>query len=156
MFHNWLTNHLYPVIQTGGPRAEDENYGGTPYYMQDGFLPIQNAIARSFIQLKCNLQRNCSNGTLPDIIMQRFPYPPHTHDILLQGLEILIPFFLVLSFIYPCINSTRFITIEKERQLKETMKIIGLPSWLHWISWFVWIMMFLIISISLLVLLLKV
>lgn len=48
------------------------------------------------------------------------------------------------------------ITVEKEKQLKEAMKIMGLPSGLHWTAWFVKIMSFQIITISLMVLLLKV
>lgn len=48
------------------------------------------------------------------------------------------------------------ITVEKEKQLKEAMKIMGLPSGLHWLAWFVKIMLFQIITISLMVVLLKV
>lgn len=48
------------------------------------------------------------------------------------------------------------ITVEKERQLKESMKIMGLPSWLHWTAWFVKIMIFMVISITIMVGLLKI
>lgn len=48
------------------------------------------------------------------------------------------------------------ITVEKERQLKESMKIMGLPSWLHWTAWFTKIMIFMVISITLMVVLLKI
>lgn len=48
------------------------------------------------------------------------------------------------------------ITVEKEKQLKEAMKIMGLPSNLHWIAWFVKIMIFQIITISLMMVLMSV
>lgn len=48
------------------------------------------------------------------------------------------------------------ITVEKERQLKESMKIMGLPSWLHWSAWFTKIMLFMTVSITLMVILLKI
>lgn len=48
------------------------------------------------------------------------------------------------------------ITVEKERQLKESMKIMGLPGWLHWTAWFTKIMIFMVISITLMVALLKI
>lgn len=48
------------------------------------------------------------------------------------------------------------ITVEKEKQLKEAMKIMGLPSWLHWSAWFTKIMAFKIITITIMVILLKV
>lgn len=156
LIFNWHTNLLYPLFSTGGPRSKEDVYGGMPFYFQDGFLPIQDAIARSFTELSCRRHSNCENGTLPDIKMQRYPYPPHILDVLLQGLETIVSFFILLSFIYPCINTVRFIAIEKERQLKETMKIMGLPSWLHWTSWFVRTMIVMILSISLIVILLKV
>lgn len=154
LIFNWHTNLLYPLFSTGGPRSRDEDYGGMPFYVQEGFLPIQDAIARSFIQMKCN--GDCENSTLPGIRMQRYPYPPYIFDVLLQGLETIVSFFILLSFIYPTINTVRFIAIEKERQLKEAMKIMGLPSWLHWSSWFVRTMAFMMVSISFIVALLKV
>ncbi|XP_055298016.1 phospholipid-transporting ATPase ABCA3-like isoform X5 [Sitodiplosis mosellana] len=155
LIFNWHTNLLYPLFSTGGPRTKDEDYGGMPFYYQEGFLPVQDAIARSFKKLKCS-DATCENTTLPKIRMQRYPYPPYIFDVLLQGLETIVSFFILLSFIYPTINTVRFIAIEKERQLKEAMKIMGLPSWLHWTSWFVRTMVFMVVSISFIVALLKV
>lgn len=57
---------------------------------------------------------------------QKFPYPPFVFDILLQGLQTLVSLFIMLSFVYPCINIIKYITTEKEKQLKEAMKIMGL------------------------------
>jgi hypothetical protein len=57
---------------------------------------------------------------------QKFPYPPFVFDILLQGLQTLVSLFILLSFVYPCINIIKYITTEKEKQLKEAMKIMGL------------------------------
>lgn len=125
-----------------------------PFYYQDGFLAVQDAIARAYTEMKCG--ENCDNKKMPEIQMQRYPYPPHIFDVLLQGLETLVSFFILLTYIYPTINTVRFIAIEKERQLKEAMKIMGLPSWLHWTSWFVRTMIFMMVSISLIVALLKV
>lgn len=62
----------------------------------------------------------------------------------------------MLSFVYPCINTVKFIAAEKERQLKESMKIMGLPNWLHWTGWFVRSIIFMTISITFIVILMKV
>lgn len=67
-----------------------------------------------------------------------------------------MPILIVLSFIYPCINTVRAIATEKERQLKEAMKIMGLNSWLHWMGWFVRSLVYMFVSVSLIVLLLKI
>lgn len=156
LIFNWHTNLLYPLFSTGGPRALEDNSGGMPFYFQDGFVPVQDAIARSYTKQKCAELNNCENAVMPNIKLQRYPYPPYILDVLLQGLETIVSFFILLSFIYPTINTVRFIAIEKERQLKEAMKIMGLPNWLHWSSWFVRTMAFMIISISFIVGLLKV
>lgn len=157
LIFNWHTNLLYPLFSTGGPRSRDDDYGGMPFYFQEGFLAVQDAIARSFTQLKCIEEKEkCENGTLPAIKMQRYPYPPYIYDVLLQGLESIVSFFILLSFIYPTINTVRFIAIEKERQLKEAMKIMGLSNWLHWTSWFLRTMMLMIVTITFIVTLLKV
>lgn len=93
---------------------------------------------------------------MPDVLLQRLPYPPFNKDILLEGLKSLVSLVILLSFIYPCINTVRFIAMEKEKQLKEAMKIMGLPNWLHWLGWFIKSMVFMMISITFIVLLLKV
>ena len=88
--------------------------------------------------------------------MQRFPYPPFVIDFLLQGLQALVSLFILLSFVYPCINIIKYITTEKEKQLKEAMKIMGLDSWLHWTAWFVKCFIYMIITVTLMTILLKV
>lgn len=70
--------------------------------------------------------------------------------------EFLLPFVILMSLIYPTTNLVKCIATEKELQLKEAMKIMGLPNWLHWTGWFVKSMIFLTLTISLIVLLLKV
>lgn len=156
LIFNWHTNLLYPLFSTGGPRQREDNDGGMLWYFREGFVPIQDAIARAFTEIKCSAVASCDKTELPDILMQRYPYPPYTFDVLLQGLETIVSFFILLSFIYPTINTVRFIAIEKERQLKEAMKIMGLPNWLHWTSWFLRTMIFMMVSITCIVALLKV
>lgn len=146
---NWHTFALFPLYATSGPRSRDDHDGGPPWYYREGFVPIQDAIARAFV-------RFISGNNMPDVMLQRLPYPPFNKDILLEGLKSLVSLVILLSFIYPCINTVRFIAIEKEKQLKEAMKIMGLPNWLHWLGWFIKSMVFMMISITFIVLLLKV
>lgn len=153
--YNWQTNLLYPLESGGGPNGWDEPFGGVPIYGAEGFLPIQNAIARTFIQFKCNGTIQC-DGIAPNIEMQRYPYPPFTVDLLLDALEIALPLFIMLAYAYSIISTVRLIGMEKERQLKEVMKIMGMPVWLHWTSWFFRSIIFLLISNLLMVALFKV
>jgi ATP-binding cassette subfamily A (ABC1) protein 3 len=51
---------------------------------------------------------------------------PFIYDRLHEGLQAGLPVFILLCFVYPCINIIKYITTEKEKQLKEAMKIMGL------------------------------
>lgn len=125
--------------------------GVPPGYPREGFAPIQNAIAKHFLRIQ-----TAGTVQMPTIMLQRYPFPAFRQDNLLDILEMLMPILIVLSFIYPCINTVRAIATEKELQLKEAMKIMGLNSWLHWTGWFVRSLVYMIVSISIIVLLLKV
>lgn len=145
---NWKTKSLFPIFWYGARNIEDVD-GGLPWYTREGFLPIQNAIAKAFIKI---------NGVnkIPKIKMQRYPYSAHSRDILLNHLKVTAPLFIILSFILPAISTVRYITIEKENRLKDVMKIMGLPNWLHWTSWFIKTMIYMTIIVTLMVVLLKV
>uniref|UniRef100_A0A182MJU0 ABC transporter domain-containing protein n=1 Tax=Anopheles culicifacies TaxID=139723 RepID=A0A182MJU0_9DIPT len=147
-FGNWRTNFMVvPFVQ--GLRNANQSDGGSPNYFREGFLTLQAAISRTFIR------RQRADYALPDVSLQRFPYPPYYEDLVLVAMERLLPMIILISFFYTCINTVKFITIEKEKQLKEAMKIMGLPNWLHWTAWFVRCLILLLITISLLVFLIS-
>ncbi|KAL7744177.1 hypothetical protein ACLKA6_009151 [Drosophila palustris] len=131
IFFNWLTMRLFPVLDTIGPRNDDNDDGGTPVgYLAEGFLPIQHALSMSYIRQKSG------QDELPEVVMQRYPYPKYIFDPLLEAMGAMVSLIIMLSFIYPATTITRYITMEKEKQLKEVMKIMGLSNWLHWTAWF--------------------
>lgn len=153
--NHWQTSNRFPIVLSEGPRYRWENDGGIPCgYYREGFIPMQAAISRAFIKtMKSNI--GFPESEVPKIYLQRFPYPAYLDDVLLVGLESFIPLFMVVSFLYTSINIVKYITVEKEKQLKEAMKIMGLPNWLHWTAWFIKSITFLTITISLIVLILK-
>lgn len=155
MVYSWQTNLLYPMFSGGGPRAKTKDDGDAPNYFTEGFIPVQTAIALAYASKKC-IETDCKNISESTVQMQRFPYPPYEDDLFLIGLEGAVGLFIMLSFVYSIISTVRFIALEKEKQLKEVMKIMGMPIWLHWTSWFVRTMIFVLISITAIVGLLKV
>ncbi|KAK8753744.1 hypothetical protein OTU49_001413 [Cherax quadricarinatus] len=138
----WYTELSYPLFQVPGPRDRDNNYGGRPGYYDEGFLAIQHAVDMSIIEY--------FTGKNPDVFfsveMQRMPYPPFIDDNYLVALQAWLPFVLLLSYIYPAINIVKSVVYEKERKLKESMKMMGLQNWLHWSAWFIKSFMFLATS----------
>ncbi|XP_038108176.1 ATP-binding cassette sub-family A member 3 [Culex quinquefasciatus] len=146
---NWFTELMFPQFQIAGAVDRERADGGYPAnYYNESFIAVQSALSRAII-----LERD-PTAEFPPVFLQRFPYPPYYSDPLLTGLENLLPLIIVIAFFYSAINTVKYITVEKERQLKETMKIMGLSSWLHWAAWFVKCILLLAISISLITVLL--
>lgn len=85
---------------------------------------------------------------IPPMFIQRFPFPEYVNDMLGLVLEFAIPLIFMVAFLYPAINNIKYVAIERELQLKESMKIMGLPGYLHWIAWFTKCMAFQIVIIS--------
>lgn len=93
---------------------------------------------------------------LPTIKMQRFPYPAWFHDEMSVILSQVLGLLLVMSFCFTASMLSKSITLEKEQQIKEIMKIMGLPNWLHWTAWFLKSIIFLLITIIIMTVLLTV
>ncbi|XP_058124968.1 phospholipid-transporting ATPase ABCA3-like [Anopheles ziemanni] len=146
-FSNWMTNMLVVPFSPRLRNPDDED-GGSPSYYREGFLAIQGAISRAVVS------RRLTGANIPTVHVQRYPYPPYYDDAILEALQQLLALIIVISFFYTFINTVKYITIEKERQLKEAMKIMGLSNWLHWSAWFVKCLILLIVSVSLITILL--
>ncbi|CAH4032669.1 unnamed protein product [Pieris brassicae] len=148
---SWRTNLLFPLFPLPGPRAPEDMYGGqTPGYSPEMFLAVQHAISQEIIKQKSGKPINTK------IYLQRFPQNAYRKDDLLVAMERFISMIIMLCFAYTFVNTVRVVTAEKELQLKETMTIMGLPSWLHWLAWFIKQFSFLLISVVLMVILFKI
>lgn len=119
-------------------------------YYSEKFLAIQNSIARNFIKSLNSI------GEIPEIFVQAMPYPAYITDEFLMVMQTVGPLFFLFCFNYTFMSTIRFVSTEKEKQLKESMKIMGLPLWIHWFSWFVRTIIMLSISMIGITILLKV
>lgn len=130
------------------------NFSLLTEYNKEGFLAVQKEISLEIIKYHKTAQREVFNP--PEIKMQRFPYPPWTEDDILVALQNFIGLLFVCCFLLFATNTIKALTQEKESQIKEAMKIMGLPNWLHWTAWFLKSFIMLFISIALIIVLLKV
>ena len=64
-------------------------------------------------------------------------HPPYFSNNLSLLLGFILPLFLILSFAFIVPPILKRIVFEKETGVKELMKLMGLPSWMHWICWFI-------------------
>ncbi|KAM6914527.1 phospholipid-transporting ATPase ABCA3 [Lycodopsis pacificus] len=150
---DWHTLSLFPLFQLPGPREQYDKEGGTPGYFREGFLAVQHAVDRAIMR-SCN--RTAAASLLPHIrvVLSRFPYPAFIYDVFILAIQNQLPLLLVLSFTYTSLNIVRAVVQEKERKLKEYMRMMGLSNWLHWSAWFLMFFLFLSISIFFVTLLL--
>ncbi|KAH8378947.1 hypothetical protein KR009_002246, partial [Drosophila setifemur] len=146
----WRTESRFLRYDMSGARNWNSSDGGLPVgYIMEGFLPLQHAITMSWLELA-----SAGNAlSLPPVHLQRFPYNAYIYDPLISGLRQLLPFIILLSFIYPCSVVSKFVTSEKELQLKEIMKLIGVHNWLHWIAWFIKSYLLLMVIVGLMMIL---
>ncbi|XP_055529126.1 phospholipid-transporting ATPase ABCA1-like [Wyeomyia smithii] len=153
IMHTWRTNSRFASRPDGGARFYRYDDGGpSPGYFREGFLSIQHFIFQAYLEIVRDLQ----DEVVPDVVVQRFPYPPFLEDNFPSSLTTFLPISVMLAFIYPCISIVKSVLFEKEKQIKEAMKIMGLKNWILWSSWFVKCLLFVTISVSIVVLFLKV
>ncbi|XP_023377237.1 ATP-binding cassette sub-family A member 3 [Pteropus vampyrus] len=117
-----------------------------PGYIREGFLAVQHAVDRAIMQYHANASTNQLFEKLT-VIAKRFPYPPFISDPFLVAIQYQLPLLLMLSFTYTSLTIIRAVVQEKERKLKEYMRMMGLSSWLHWTAWFLLFFLFLLIAV---------
>ncbi|XP_044269295.1 phospholipid-transporting ATPase ABCA3-like isoform X2 [Tribolium madens] len=148
----WFTNLRYSRDLTAGPRDYREQVAEEPGYESRGFLYLQNFITLALIN-----SSDTNNTQNPDIVINRFPYPEWSEDkFYTKEIEYFTGFLLVCAYMYTVNNLTKDVTTEKEKQLKESMKVMGLPGWLHWLAWFLRAFMLIFVTVILMTILLKV
>ncbi|XP_066238945.1 phospholipid-transporting ATPase ABCA3 [Saccopteryx leptura] len=148
----WHTTSLFPLFPTPGPREPASPDGGEPGYIREGFLAVQHAVDRAIMQYHANASTHQLFEKLA-VMAKRFPYPPFISDPFLVAIQYQLPLLLMLSFTYTSLTIVRAVVQEKERKLKEYMRMMGLSSWLHWAAWFLLFFLLLLIAVSFMTLL---
>ena len=146
-----------PEMTTPGPRNARSIDGGKPGYNREGFLLIQHEITLAAAKVLQGAPSNTKEQF--SFELARFPFPPYVSDLFLFALSFLFPAVIVFSFIYSSVNLTKNLVIEKEKRLKESMKMMGLKEQYHWIAYFIkstiWTLPSLIVLVTLLCVKLK-
>uniref|UniRef100_A0A8C7LDM1 ATP binding cassette subfamily A member 3 n=1 Tax=Oncorhynchus kisutch TaxID=8019 RepID=A0A8C7LDM1_ONCKI len=142
---DWHTLNLFPLFQLPGPREQYDLQGGTPGYFREGFLAVQHAVNKAIMR-----SYNSTGAAWllyhTRVVLRRFPFPPFIYDVFILAIQNQLPLLLVLSLTYTSLNIVRAVVQEKERKLKEYMRMMGLSNWLHWTAWFLMFFLFLAIS----------
>ncbi|GCB78036.1 hypothetical protein scyTo_0015753 [Scyliorhinus torazame] len=122
------TNKIKDRYWDPGPRADPVE---DMRYIWGGFAYLQDMIEHGIIKTHTNIE--VPSG----IYVQQMPYPCFVDDIFMLALTRCFPMFMVLSWIYSVSMIVKSIVLEKEMRLKETLKIMGVSNWVHWVTWFI-------------------
>ncbi|XP_059504050.1 retinal-specific phospholipid-transporting ATPase ABCA4 isoform X2 [Stegostoma tigrinum] len=122
------TNKIKDRYWDPGPRADPIE---DMRYIWGGFAYLQDMIEHGIIRTHTNI--DMPSG----IYVQQMPYPCFVDDMFMLALTRCFPIFMVLSWIYSVSMIVKSIVLEKELRLKETLKIMGVSNWVHWVAWFI-------------------
>ncbi|XP_069124776.1 phospholipid-transporting ATPase ABCA3-like [Argopecten irradians] len=148
MDDSWYTQFMFPIYQRVGPRYISDKCGGPPGYTREGFTAIQTAINKAVIDLQATLNNRSDYHGHVELGLRRHPYPPYNDDYFVLVIQQQFPLIIMLSFVLVALNIVKDIVHEKEKKLKESMKMMGLSNWLHWSAWFTKYFLFLLITVS--------
>ncbi|XP_059179614.1 phospholipid-transporting ATPase ABCA3-like [Physella acuta] len=127
----WRTELNFPVFQSNSPRKDTDE----PLYESRGVLMMQYLVGLAVTDYHREVEGlPAANLT---VYKQRMAYPHYIDDPMILIIQNNLPLFIVLSFILSIIINTKNLVYEKERKLKESMKLMGLTSSVHWVSWFI-------------------
>ncbi|XP_017880849.1 ATP-binding cassette sub-family A member 5-like isoform X1 [Ceratina calcarata] len=112
-------------IETGGSCPVNN-------YLHSGFLALQLIMDIT----KIRLDTENTDITIPNIKLEMFPKEAFTADWML-AFRVVIPLFMVLAISQFVTYLLILIVGEKEKKIKEGMKIMGLQDSIFWLSWFI-------------------
>ncbi|XP_066291529.1 cholesterol transporter ABCA5-like [Branchiostoma lanceolatum] len=99
-------------------------------YLYNGFAALQVAIDTALIKMQTNL----TSTSLPNYLVEMMPKPESSGFSIISTISSI---YFVLSYIPFVTTLTVYLVSEKEKKIKESMKMMGLNSMAFWTSWLV-------------------
>ncbi|XP_067994108.1 glucosylceramide transporter ABCA12 [Melanerpes formicivorus] len=141
------TNRIRERIWTVGPH----NSTSQSQIYSRAFIYIQDSIERAIIELQ--------TGKKPEEIavqVQAMPYPCYNKDMFLTSVTYSLPFALMAAWVLFIADFVKTLVQEKDLRLYEYMKMMGVNASSHFIAWFIECAVFLLITVTFLIIVLKV
>lgn len=132
--HNWLRSS--PNVPVMGIEIDDVTKNSLVYRIK--LLEVYNDSSLYDI---LQMQKQINDAFIRNVTGQepslRFSGLNDSNDPFLDFLQEFMQIVLLVSFILPVITITGTVCLEKEYQLKDYMKIMGVQTSLHWFAYFV-------------------
>ncbi|KAM4685389.1 ATP-binding cassette sub-family A member 13 isoform 4-T7 [Amazona ochrocephala] len=114
------------------------------------FIPLQDMIERAIISAQTG-----TDTSEPAIQVQAMPYPCHTSDLFLNNIGFFFPLMMMLTWMVSVAGMVRRLVYEREINLEEYMKTMGVHPAIHFFAWFLENVIVLAISSCALAIILK-
>ncbi|KAM9024213.1 ATP-binding cassette sub-family A member 13 [Ara ararauna] len=95
------------------------------------FIPLQDMIERAIISAQTG-----TDTSEPAIQVQAMPYPCHTSDLFLNNMGFFFPLMMMLTWMVSVAVMVRRLVYEREINLEEYMKTMGVHPAIHFFAWF--------------------
>ncbi|XP_060113052.1 glucosylceramide transporter ABCA12 [Heteronotia binoei] len=141
------TKRIREKIWTVGPH----NSASQSQIYSRAFVYVQDSLERAIIELQ-------TGKRLEDLAVQvqGTPYPCYSKDMFLTSVTYSLPFTLMAAWVLFIAAFVKKLVQEKDLRLYEYMKMMGVNSSSHFFAWFVECASFLLITVTFLILILKV
>ncbi|CAJ1947143.1 unnamed protein product [Cylindrotheca closterium] len=112
------------------------------YYLS-GYMTLQRTINEfAFAQSGCDQD-------LSSIMSMPMPTAAYSQNPFFTQVGYLLGLTMAMAFLYPTSRFIKTLVEEKETKMKETLLILGVRTWAHWMSWFLTaLLVFIIITVS--------
>ncbi|GAB0191806.1 glucosylceramide transporter ABCA12 [Grus japonensis] len=141
------TNRIRERIWTVGPH----NSTSQSQIYSRAFIYIQDSIERAIIELQTG-----KNPKEIAVQVQAMPYPCYNKDMFLTSVTYSLPFALMAAWVLFIADFVKTLVQEKDLRLYEYMKMMGVNASSHFIAWFIECAIFLLITVTFLIIVLKV
>ncbi|XP_034521222.1 ATP-binding cassette sub-family A member 13 isoform X2 [Ailuropoda melanoleuca] len=114
------------------------------------FVPLQDMIERAIISVQTGKE-----AVEPAAQTQAIPYPCHTRDLFLNNVGFFFPLIMMLMWMVSVASMVRKLVYEREIQIEEYMRTMGVHPTVFFLAWFLENMAMLALSSAALAVILK-
>ena len=112
------------------------------YYLS-GYMTLQ----RTINEFAFARSEGCQEEDVSSMMSMPMPTAAYSQNPFFLQVGYLLGLTMVMAFLYPVSRLIKSIVEEKEERIKETLLILGVRGWAHWLSWFITsLVVFLIIT----------
>ncbi|CAG5118688.1 unnamed protein product, partial [Candidula unifasciata] len=133
----WYTNLMYPFL-------DNKMFERRQIYTNRAVLYLQSLVGEALARYWTEKAGRNPDSIGFEVYSKSFVCPPYREDLLANLVQSQLPLYLILSFMLSVVIGTKNIVTEKEKKLKESMKLMGLTSTAYWLSWYLTLLVYLV------------